>query len=94
MPQEEKSRRLLQGNTIIYPFTKQENIIGLQKTITDKLPIVSSSTPTTDYVDKQVWLDTSGESLSVQTRNIASGIIENNYGNDNDIVENNYESEN
>lgn len=56
---DEKNRRLLQGQTIIYPFTKQENIIGLQKTIKEKLPIVSSSQPTSDYVERQVWVDTS-----------------------------------
>lgn len=57
----EKNRRLIQGNDIIYPFTKQENVIGLQKTITDKLPIVSSSTPQAGFVAKQVWIDVSEE---------------------------------
>lgn len=57
----EKNRRLIQGNDIIYPFTKQENVIGLQKTITDKLPIVSSSTPQEGFVAKQVWIDVSEE---------------------------------
>ena len=61
MPQEEKSRRLLQGDVIIYPYTKQENVIGLQKTITDKLPIVSNTAPSAGFVQKQVWLDISGE---------------------------------
>ena len=54
---EEISKRLLQGDKIVYPFTKQENIIGLQKTITDKLPIVSEDVPQTGYVPKQVWLN-------------------------------------
>ena len=54
----EKNRRLIQGEDIVYPITKQENIIHLQKTITDKLPIVSDTTPTSGYVPKQVWLDT------------------------------------
>ena len=54
----EKNKRLVNNGDIIYPFTKQENVIGLQKTITDKLPIVSSVTPQEGFVNKQVWLDT------------------------------------
>ncbi len=55
---DEKNRRLIQGDDIIYPITRQENVIGLQKTIKEKLPIVSSETPDT-YIERQVWLDTS-----------------------------------
>lgn len=58
----EKNRRLIQGTDIIYPFTRQENVIGLQKTITDKLPIVSPTTPQGNFVPKQVWIDTSDSS--------------------------------
>lgn len=57
---DEKNKRLIQGNDIIYPFTKQENVIGLQKTITDKLPIVSETVPEA-FVTKQVWIDVSEE---------------------------------
>ena len=53
----EKNKRLIQNGDIIYPFTKQENVIGLQKTIKEKLPIVSSTTPT-KFVERQVWIDT------------------------------------
>ena len=58
----EKNRRLMQGTDIIYPFTKQENVIGLQRTITDKLPIVSPTAPQSGFVPKQVWIDTSDSS--------------------------------
>lgn len=59
MPEPEEvilNRRLKLGDSIVYPITQQTNVIGLQKTITDKLPIVSSTTPQ-NYVEKQVWLD-------------------------------------
>lgn len=52
----EKNRRLIQGEDIIYPFTKQENVIGLQKTIADKLPIISESQPSSGYVTRQAWI--------------------------------------
>lgn len=56
------NRRLIQGDKIVYPITQQQNVIGLQKTITDKLPIVSPETPTEGmFVEKQVWLDTSDD---------------------------------
>lgn len=58
---DEKSRRLLQGQTIIYPITRQENVIGLQNTIKEKLPIVSETAPTQAVV-RQVWIDTSNQS--------------------------------
>ena len=54
----DKNRRLVIDGDIVYPITKQENVIGLQKTIKDKLPIVSSEAPE-NYVEKQVWIDTS-----------------------------------
>ena len=87
MPEEEKSRRILQGEVVIYPFTKQENVIGLQKTITDKLPIVSSQQPTQGFVQKQAWFDTNDDS---------NENTEENYGNErrlasNEIIEYNYE---
>lgn len=63
--QEEKNRRLLQGQTVIYPFTKQELVIGLQKTIMDKLPIKSNVQPELNFVAKQIWLDT-GENADFQ----------------------------
>ena len=54
----ELNRRLLKGEDIVYPVTRQENVIQLQKTITDKLSIVRDTTPTSGFVAKQVWIDT------------------------------------
>lgn len=53
----EKNKRLVLDGDIIYPFTKQENVIGLQKTIKEKLPIVSSSEPSEGFVERQAWLE-------------------------------------
>lgn len=98
----EKNRRLLQGEDVIYPITKQENVIGLQKTITDKLPIVSGTEPSQGFAEKQIWLDTSDESEEVIEENYnvqrsvsqVQEVEENNYGDENDVVEENYEGEN
>lgn len=49
------------GSDIVYPFTRQENVINLQKTITEKLPIIQSTQPQSGFVPKQAWLDTSEE---------------------------------
>ena len=68
---DEKNRRLIQGDDIIYPFTRQENVIGLQKTIKEKLPIVSSETPD-NYVERQVWLDTSEQ---IEESNVAQQLM-------------------
>lgn len=112
MPEEEKSRRLLQGQVVIYPFTKQQNVIGLQKTITDKLPIVSPEQPQDNFVDKQAWFEVSDDdnedveenygsqqSFASPSREIVEynyeSIPENeNYGNDEDVIEENYEGAN
>lgn len=52
------NRRIKKGDAIVYPITDQQNVIGLQGTIKEKLPIVSESTPQVgDYVEKQVWID-------------------------------------
>ena len=61
----EKNRRILQGTDVIYPFTRQENVIGLQKTITDKLPIVSATEPEEGFVPKQAWIDTGNSGSEV-----------------------------
>lgn len=55
MDEEIKNKRLVLGDTIIYPFTKQENVIGLQKTIKEKLPTVSANSPES-AVERQVWI--------------------------------------
>ena len=58
------NRRLLLGSDIVYPITKQENVINLQKTIKEKLPIISNTQPSTN-ITRQVWIDTSaGQELS------------------------------
>lgn len=54
-----KDGHLLQGNCVVNPFTKHENVEGLQKEITDKLPIVSAQEPQSGFVPNQVWLDIS-----------------------------------
>lgn len=97
----EKNRRLLQGNDIVYPITKQENVIGLQKTITDKMTIVSTTQPIADIVEKQIWIQPQGEAedINVDVQNIVENNFESlqeeeNFGSHEDIVENNYEGEN
>ena len=52
-------RRLMYCGQVLYPFTKQELVIGLQKTIKEKLPL-SGDTEPTNAVQHQIWLDTSG----------------------------------
>lgn len=54
----ELNRRLLKGQDIVYPITRQENVINLQKTIKEKMAIVSSQQPQ-QAIERQVWLDTS-----------------------------------
>ena len=52
-------RRLLRSGTVIYPYTKQENVIGLQGTIKEKMTIASDYEPESGtYIEKQIWLDT------------------------------------
>ena len=53
----EKNTRLIQGSDIIYPVTKQENIIGLSQ----RFPIISSSQPQGQVPNRQIWLDVGGE---------------------------------
>lgn len=56
------NRRLKVGNSFVYPITDQANVIGLQKTIKEKMPIVSENEPV-NVVENQVWieLNTGGE---------------------------------
>lgn len=58
MYDEELIRRLLQGNKVIYPVTRQEAVIGLQGTIKEKMTIVSPTQPQV-AIERQVWLDIS-----------------------------------
>ena len=100
--QEEKNRRLLQGEDIVYPITRQENVIGLQKTITDKMTLASPTQPSA-AIEKQIWIQL-GEAADIANPNYSSNdVVENNYesqppeenyGNENDVVEDNYEGEN
>lgn len=63
------NRRIKRGDDIVYPITRQENVINLQKTIKEKLPISSSNEPEEGtYVEKQVWLDTSEIQIEVPSR--------------------------
>ena len=65
------NRRLLKGEAIVYPITRQENVIGLQRTITDKLPIVSSEAPAQGtYVERQSWFDTSENNSNQESEQI------------------------
>lgn len=57
-------RRLKKGDAIIYPITRQENVIGLQKTIKEKMAIVSPTQPTSGYVESQVWIQPGSEDNS------------------------------
>lgn len=56
----ELNRRLVVNGDIVYPITLADNVIHLQKEITEKLPIISSEEPTS-FVERQVWLDVSEE---------------------------------
>lgn len=101
---EEKNRRLMQGEDIIYPFTRQENVIGLQKTIKEKMTIASKIQPQGTVVERQVWLQTEddGEASDldyVQPNDIVENNFEapeeeNNFGGEEDTVENNFEGVN
>ena len=51
----ELNRRLTLDDDIIYPITKAENVIHLQKEIKDKLPTVSETEPDIKVTGK-VWL--------------------------------------
>ena len=61
-----KNKRLIQNGEIVYPITLQGNVIGLQKTITDKLPIISSSQPQTSVPERQVWIDVGEEAEEIE----------------------------
>lgn len=49
------NRRLMQGGTIIYPITSEQNIVGLK----NRFPIISAQQPQGQFVERQAWLDTS-----------------------------------
>ena len=59
--EDEENRRLIHNGKPLYPFTKQENVIGLQETIVEKLPIISNQEPQSGFVPKQAWLDISND---------------------------------
>lgn len=84
----EKNRRLMLGPDIIYPITRQENVINLQKTIKEKMAIVSPDQPQ-QAIERQVWLDTSGNQ---QGGNQQSGGLT--FGNANDHSELTFGEEN
>lgn len=69
----ELNRRLKLNEDIVYPITRQENIIDLQKTITEKLPIVSSSAPQGVVPTRQVWLDISEQGNNGQQSGLRFG---------------------
>ena len=62
------NRRLIQGDTIIFPITSEQNIVGLK----NRFAIISPQQPQGQFVERQVWLDISGE------QDITFGINENN----------------
>ena len=89
----EISRRLLKGDQVVYPFTRQENVIGLQKTIKEKLPIISESQPSTGYVPRQAWIqpgEVFEESIPVISSFDSRGVVEENYDNSEIVIEENY----
>lgn len=57
---DEICRRLMKGTQIVYPYTKQQLVMGLQRTIRDKLPIKSATEPE-NVVPRQIWLDISNQ---------------------------------
>ena len=69
-----KDGRLIQGKVFIKPITTHENVEGLQKEITDKLPIVSEQQPQSGFVQNQVWLD-----INPGEGNNESEVLEPNY---------------
>lgn len=74
----EKNKRLVLNGDIVYPFTKQENVIGLQKTIKEKLPIISNSEPSEGFVERQSWIEPSGQMLAEDIEAPLRFAIENN----------------
>ena len=88
----EKNRRLVLGDDIIFPITKHENVIGLQKTIKEKLPIISSDQPE-NFTERQVWIDTkeienSEALLSMQSNSDIEDNLEQNENTANDVEDN------
>lgn len=77
---DEKNRRLVFGDSIIYPFTRHQNVIGLQKQITDKLPIISETQPSENFVRNQSWFqlveEEAEEQQSQQEAEISYGGLE------------------
>ena len=84
----EKNRRLVLDNDIIYPFTRHENVIGLQGTIKEKLPIVSPTTPN-QQIERQVWIDTNDEDENAQQSSNVSNIEDNLENSSNTVIEDN-----
>lgn len=85
--EDEENRRLIHNGKPLYPFTKQENVIGLQETIVEKLPIISSQEPQSGFVPKQAWLDISnddGEQIIVMP---STPVQNNNSSGNNSFVE-------
>ena len=83
-----KNRRLVQGEDIIYPITKQENVIGLQKTIKEKMPIISENQPQSGFVNRQTWIKVED---TIPNEDAVPDISEVNGNNPAQVIENNYE---
>lgn len=84
----EKNRRLVLDGDIIFPITKQENVIGLQKTIKEKLPIVSPTAPN-QLIERQVWIDTNEEDENTQQASNVNNIEDNLENSSNTVIEDN-----
>lgn len=72
---DEKNKRLIFDGNIIYPFTKQENVIGLQKTIKEKMPIITSQAPSA-ALDNQICIEIQEQDASQEDSNYEFGLVD------------------
>lgn len=52
-----KKKRITENGEVVMPITEQDCVIGLQKTIKEKLPIVSETQPQQGFVERQAWIN-------------------------------------
>ena len=85
------NRRIKIGGNVVYPITRQQNVIGLQKTIKEKMAIVSYAKPQGTVFERQAWiqLDTDQVEDNYENSSVADP-VEENFGSPEDRLENNF----